>query len=107
MIVGLPLAKQSSEVDPLFAVTFEDRLGVDETVISAVFSAVMLSDGSDATSELSHATIVVASPLVTQTLKGGAHGENYMLQITATTSLGHVWEAERQLIVRDIPVPTA
>jgi hypothetical protein len=104
MIVGVDLEKEPAEVWT-WGVDFTDVLGVGESVNSAVFSAIQDSDGSDATTALKQGTTAVVTPSVMQDIKSGAHGETYVLKLVATTSLSHVWVAQRRLIVRQLPKP--
>jgi hypothetical protein len=102
MIVGPPLPKQSGEVFP-FSVDFASEIAVGETITAAVFRAIKESDGSVATTTLEQASRTITGSVVAQEIKAGTAGETYMLELKITTSLGHIWEAERQLIVRDVP----
>lgn len=104
MIVDVDLDKQSSEVWR-WGVDFSAELGVGETISTAVFRAIKLSDATDATIAIQQGSTAIDGGLVTQTIQGGIHGEVYLLELRVTTSIPHTWEAERRLIVRDIPFP--
>ena len=106
MIVGPELRKQSREIMP-WGVDFAAELGVGETISAAVFRAIKESDASDATSALSQGSTGTSNGLVTQTIKAGAHGDRYTLELKITTSLGHVWEAEQRLRIVDVLTPPA
>ena len=106
MIVGPELRKQSREIMP-WGVDFAAELGVGETISAAVFRAVKESDASDATTAMAQGTVGTTVGLVTQSIRAGAHGDRYTLELKVTTSLGHVWEAEQRLRIVDVLTPPA
>lgn len=105
MIVGLDITKQSSEQWP-FEVDFTLGLGTGETISTAVFRAILLSNGADVSADLAQGATSNADGIVSQTIQGRTHGESYMLEFKVTTSAGMVLEAERRLHIRDVPAPT-
>ncbi len=106
MNVGPPLPKQTAEIWP-WSVDFKSELEASETITEAIFRAVKKSDGSDATTALRQANRTISGSIVAQELKAGTHGEDYWLELKITTNLGRTFEAERELIVRDIPTPVS
>ena len=106
MIVGSPMTKQSDEKWP-WSVDFADVLETDapaETISTAVFTATSLvSSPADATDTIQAEEPVVSGSVVAVELQAGTPDEDYMLQLRVTTDRGHVWDAERLLLVRDIP----
>jgi hypothetical protein len=105
MLVGSPLPKEPGERIP-WSVDFKNVIVSPATISGTpVFKATDDADNSDVTGTLQQGTVVVAGTVVTVDVKAGTHGKNYTLELKATDSNGRIWEAEQQLIVRDIPAP--
>jgi hypothetical protein len=108
MIVGPPMEKQSGEIFD-WTVDFKSELAAGQTIAIAVFRAVKELDSSDATTDLKQSEPSLldgGSGRVAQLVKGGVGtgaGTNYMLELKVTDSIGRVFEAERRLIVKDVP----
>lgn len=107
MIVGPPLQKEPGEIIP-WSVDMKTAIVAPVTISGTpVFKAYDLADNSDVTTALQQGTVGVSGTVVTVDLKTGTHAKTYMLEFKVTDSNGRVWEAERELHVRDIPAPLA
>jgi hypothetical protein len=104
MIVGPPLTKEPGEIIP-WSVDFKNVLSSFQG--TPTFKAYKKSDNSDATGALQNGAVSTAGTIATVDIKAGTDLTDYVLELKATGSDGRVWEAERELLVRDIPAPVA
>ena len=99
MIVGR-YRKQPSEEFPV-SITFAAELTGAETVASCVVTVRNANTGADTAAVILDGAHSVVSPLVIQAIKGGVHEDLHILTMLATTSLGHMWEGEIEITVRE------
>jgi hypothetical protein len=108
MIVGFPMFKQTTEIWD-WAVGFKNVLAPGQTIVSGIFKAVREVDSVDVTTDLQQGAVAiladgdVPASVLSQLVKNGVAETSYMLQFKATDSTGRIFEAERRLIVREIP----
>mgnify|MGYP001564808321 FL=1 len=74
---------------------FKNFLSSAETVSSFVYTCIKADTGVDSSSSIIEGTPSLSTPRVTVGIKGGTDGEIHKITITATTSLGQVFELEK------------
>ncbi len=113
MNVGRPIEKQSAEIKD-WGVDFIEELAEGQTLTGTpTFRAIREADGQDVTDDIKQGATSISGTAVVQLIKGGdgttidpftcLKGKSYLMELSVTDSVGRVHEAERRLIVRDVP----
>lgn len=100
--------KQPSEIERI-GVDFSDRLASGESVVSATYKIIDLSDNSDVTAtmkvtgseQISDEDGDTVNESTSIEVQAGTDGKDYKLTIKATTNQGHVLEEDRTIFVRE------
>lgn len=74
------------------AVDFADLLADSETISSCAATALNRETGAEASSQVIHGSATISSTRVLYTVKAGEPEQKYLISVTATTSLGNVFE---------------
>jgi len=100
MIVGQMVKEPSEEITVAVDFTNEvvDLETIDSAVVTSKNDATLLDSSASFLSIVPHE---ITSPIVAKRCRGGSHGQTHIVQITATTSLGNVYEAEVEVMVAE------
>lgn len=97
--------KQPGEEQPSgkWSVDFSPDLDTAEVIVSATIT-VYDAAGADQTSVIAPYAVVidVTGKLVTTSYQGGLDGEDYAVEVVATSDLGGVYKADFRIIVREV-----